>query len=224
MQRALSGQSQAGQSQAGQSQAGQSQAGQSQGMLGVAGQLSRQPLAAQPSQVMGQEQATHQEQAAYKQVVNNAYSILYDKKMFPRIKQRIQLSVDEGKPVEGLASVVSMVIGQVTNSAQENRIPLTDEVVTHATVEVIEDLSDTMQKAHIHDFNQEEMAGVLFRFMDSYRDIKRQRGDLNTEEYHADFAQVQQANADGRLDRIPGLAGLFGPGKDGRSVPQGGGV
>lgn len=152
----------------------------------------------------GGEQAsnvTPEEQAQYDEFVNNAYRIFYSEKTFPEFMARMRAAAEQD-PVEGLAATTVKVVVRVEESARRNGKDISDDVVFHAGVEIMESLADTAAKAGIHEYDAKEVEAASLRAMDMYRVTAGQMGLIDPEQAKRRFSELQQADKAGQLDNI----------------------
>lgn len=140
-----------------------------------------------------------EEQAIYDKVVNNAYSLIYDKATLPQIKKSL---AGGGDPVEGLANTTAMVMMRLEDSAKEANAPIPPDVLFHAGKEVLEDLVNLAEKAGIHSFEEKELEQATYRALDIYRDARQQSGQLDRKAALRDLSGAMAADQDGALTEI----------------------
>ncbi len=168
------------------------------------------PLAAQPGQQPEPQEETNvtpEEQAQYDEFVDKGYQLLYGKTTF---QQMVQRATAGGDPIEGLASVVVLVVRRLEETASGAGKKISPDVMFHGGTELLEDFADTLSKAGMHDYTAEEIEGALYRAMDIYREQTGQAGGEVKPEVAADWQALQQADRTGEIDRIfPGLKEKF---------------
>lgn len=160
---------------------------------------SMQPLAAG-----GEEEGnvTPEEQAQYDTFVTNGMQLIYNEKSMPQVLQSI---AGDGDPVEGLANTVATVVMRLEDSAADKGQEISGDVKMHGATELLEQMAELAGEAGIHDYSEEEMEGALFRALDIYREARADR--LPVDELKEDFAMLQEADQQGRLDEIvPGAS------------------
>jgi hypothetical protein len=154
-----------------------------------------------------QPNVTPEEQAQYEEFVNNAFSIIYDRAVFPTILQRLKATPD---PVEGLAAVTVMVVSYLQTTARQQNAEVGPDILMHGGMAILEDLAETAAKAGVHDYTSEEIEAATYRAMDIYRETEEQQGGLHKEAIAQDWSALVQANRTGELDKaFPGLAEHF---------------
>jgi len=150
-----------------------------------------------------QPNASKEEQAEYDQLVNNAYSALYDD--MPTLLDSLS---GAGDPVQGLAQTVSAVMSRMVDSARSAGKDFSEGVVMHAGEEVLEDLADLMKDAGIHDLSADQLESSVYLATEMYRD--QQQGNIDPDKAAANFADLQEGAKSGALDQVvPGAADSF---------------
>lgn len=165
--------------------------------------------------VTGEEQpnVSPEEQQAYDQFVDTAFSAIYDDKSLPQIIKSLQ---GDGNPVDGLANTAVAIVTRVEDSAKNAGQTVSPDVVFHAGTEILEDLADLAAKAGVHDFTPEELEGAAFQAMDLYREMNGRDGGEGRPQIVEDFNQIVALDQQGRLDEMaPGLSQKFGAGQAG---------
>lgn len=157
-----------------------------------------------------------EEQAQYDRFIDMAFRLIYDQKSFPSILKRLTATPD---PVEGLAAVVVMVVSRLKDSAKQQGLELSNDVLFHGGTELLEDLADTAAKAGIHQYTAQEMEKALYRALDLYRTMEQREGGSDPRPFQQDWDALVQADQQGRLgDLVPQLAQAGGG--QGRTQPQ----
>jgi len=151
----------------------------------------------------GEPNVTPEEQELYDQVVDNAYQIIYDPKTTENLLSRISQS---GNPVEGLASVAFMVVTTLENSADQAGMPIPQDVLFHAGIEILEEIAEFAEEKGVHSFSDEEIEQALFSALDMYGAQAERSGKVDKESAQAEFAAIEKADKDGTLkEQIPQL-------------------
>jgi len=155
-----------------------------------------------------------EEQAEYEQFVNNAYSFMYEGgKVKPEIIQALDVKATDdpnapNAPQMALANAAVQVVSKLDASARQAGQPVSDDVLYHGAVAVIEDLAEIARNANIKDFSEEEMGGALMNAIDMYRPKLIADGRTSEETLKAQFAELDQADKAGKLgDVLPGFGG-----------------
>lgn len=147
-----------------------------------------------------------EEQKQYDTVVKNALEFLYtrDGKVLPEVLGRLNTD----KPIDGLAQTCVWVVMMVENSAKANNFSIDDDVLFHASTEIIEELAEIASKAKIHDFTQGEIQGAWYNALDMYREANTgDGGRFNPEQAASEFQALNQADMEGRADDVlPGFS------------------
>ncbi|CAO3403520.1 hypothetical protein [Azospirillum palustre] len=150
-----------------------------------------------------------EEQAEYDRFIDQAFRLVYDEKSFPAILKRLTATPD---PVEGLAAVVVMVVSRLKDSAQQQGVEISPDVLFHGGSELLEDIADTAAKAGIHQYTDQELEKALYRALDLYRAMDQRAGG-DRQAFQQDWDALVQADRQGRLgDLVPQLAGAGGQG------------
>lgn len=161
-----------------------------------------------PTETGDEEQTnvTPEEQAAKDKFVNNAFLLIYDKKVLPTILNRLNRADSPERAVEALADTTAMVVMRLEDSAAKKGRPLSPDILMHGGKEVLEDLADLSARIGIHDYTPEEIEAAVYRAMDEYREVRGKQGGLNQEAINQEFQSVLAADREGRLgELIPGL-------------------
>lgn len=159
-----------------------------------------------------------EEQAQYDQFMDQAFRLIYDQKSFSQIMKRMTATPD---PVEGLAAVVVMVVQRLQDTAKQQGIQLSGDVLYHGGADLLADLADTAEKAGIHKFSPQELEKALYRALDLYRTMGQQSGQLDPRPFQQDWDVLQRADKAGRLDEVLPQFGKGGGGGGGEPQPSG---
>lgn len=164
----------------------------------------------------GEGNASPEEQAQYEQFVTNSHQLLYQQgreggEIRPEVLQSLQVG-EQGQQGDGpnpaimaLAQTAVNVVSQLDDSAREAGSPVSDDVLYHGATAVIEELAEIAQAAQIHDFSEDELNGALMQAIDLYRPKLIESGRTNEETLKAQFEEINQAEAAGKLgDVLPG--------------------
>ncbi|MBP2230835.1 hypothetical protein J2847_004144 [Azospirillum agricola] len=173
-------------------------AGVSAGTPSAGGSLQQQGASDQGGAQYDQPNVTPEEQAQYDQFIDRAFRLIYDQKSFPTILKRLTATPD---PVEGLAAVVVMVVTRLRDSAKQQGVEISPDVLYHGGAELLEDVADTAAKAGIYQYTPEEMEKALYRALDLYRTMER-RGGGDPRPYQQDWDALMQADQQGRLGEM----------------------
>lgn len=153
------------------------------------------------------EPATPEEQALYKQVVENAVEVIYpkgDDMLAPKLIEALQAGEN---PVMNLALAAVSVVRGLKESARAAGQDIPDEILYYAGSEVIEVIAEAAEAAKIAEYSEEDLERALFIAADIYREQAAAAGEIDEDEAKAEFAELQQADAEGRLDDyLPGAA------------------
>ncbi len=146
-----------------------------------------------------------EEQTQYNQIVNNAYTLLYEN--MPALLKSI---AGGGDPVTGVAQTAANAMSRLINSASRAGKKFPKDVVLAANMEVVEDLADLAKDSGIHDLTDKEMESVAYLTVEMYRQLQQDSGNIDPNEAAGDLEELQQAEANGRFDQqFPGLTEQF---------------
>lgn len=167
----------------------------------------------------GEPNVTPEEQAEYDQFVNNALTLMYKGgedggEVRPELLQALKVDAnDQGEPGKGgnpaimsLAQAAVTIVSQLDDSARKAGKPVSDDVLYHGGVAVIEELGEIAAAAKIHDYTEEDMTGAFAQALDLYRGKAIQDGRTSEETLKGQFNEINEAEAAGTLgDVLPGL-------------------
>lgn len=148
-----------------------------------------------------------EEQQQYDAFVKNAMQIMYrdDGQPEPEVLQRLSTGK---KPIDTMAQTLVWLVMMVEQDAKRQGQMLDDAVVMHGASEIMEHLIDLSDAAGLHKWKQAEMQGAWYQALDMYAEANdsAEGGRFNKEEAAAEFAELQAADQEGRLDEvIPGF-------------------
>jgi hypothetical protein len=147
-----------------------------------------------------------EEQKQYDLFVHNGMELIYTKdgKILPEVLQRLS----RGKPIQALAQTAVWLVMMVENSAKQNGLQITDDVIMHGGEELLEQLAEIAEKAHIHSFTQGELQGAWYNALDMYREANTGNGGrFNPQEAASEFQQLNAADQEGKADEVlPGFS------------------
>lgn len=182
------------------------------GLMKTANPQSQMQGPAQPGR--GQAQQPRQQQAGgappeeqelYNATVGQAYNLIYDDKVMPRVLNRLSAS----DPVDGLAATTVMVMDRVEDSAEKQGVKIPGDVMLHAGMEVMGDLAGLAKDARIHEYDKAEKEAALYQALDQYRQMRDGQGRLDKQAIRQDWDMLMQAEQEGRLeDVLPGAGRL----------------
>lgn len=153
-----------------------------------------------------------EEQAQYDQFMENAINLIYEgEQVRPQILEALNVG---GEPSGGadpwimaLAQSAVTIVTKLDDSSREAGQPVSDDVLLHGAIAVIEELAEVADAAQIHDYTEQDMTGALQQAIDLYRPKLIADGRTDEETLKAQFAEINQAEAAGRLDEVlPGLS------------------
>lgn len=161
--------------------------------------IQQQGLGVQAAGEEAQPNVSPEEQQQYEQFVGNAMTLIYDEDRTPRMLAGLK---GAGNPAEGLASTAVTVVKGLADSAEQNGVQISPDVMMHGGLEIIEELADLQREAGIADLTPEEIEGAFYRALDLYRESATAEGKLDTAALEQDFAVMQQADQQGRLGEV----------------------
>jgi hypothetical protein len=145
-----------------------------------------------------------EEQAQYDVFVKNGMRLMYEKATVNQILQNVE---ENENKVEGLANALVVVVSRLEDSAGESGQEISGDVKLHGGQELLEQMVELVEQAGIHDYTPEEMESAMLLAVENYRMLKQENGTLPVEDIGQDFAELQQADAEGRIDEIaPGAS------------------
>lgn len=174
----------------------------------------------QNEQEEGQGNVTPEEQASYDKFVDNAFKLIYSDKTFQQTIKSLSASED---PIANLAGAAVTIVTHLKESAEKANAPISNDILMHGGVEIIEDLADTAEKAGIHSYTDQELEGATYRAFDMYREHQEIQGKTDKDAAMKDIEQMKQAEANGQLGAMfpgakEGYESRFGKGA--QSGPQ----
>lgn len=174
--------------------------------LNSAVQAPMQPMAegAQGLDEFDGDAATPEEQAMYDQIVKNAMRVISPDgdTVAPELQESLSAS---DNPVLNLAMTTVSVVSGLVSSAQQAGQKIPGDILLPAGAEILELLVEEAEALKLHDYSEEDMERAWYLAVDMYREQAKAAGTLDEEALKADFAELEQAEAEGRLDEmIPG--------------------
>lgn len=145
----------------------------------------------------GENRASPEEQELYEKFVKNAIRVIYSDATFPKV-----LELLKAEPKEGVAVAASTIVARVATAAEKKGMKLNGDVVFAAGKTIVEDLINLSEKAGIHEYSQEEVEGVFYNTLDTFRGLMDKAGRINKQAAERDFAKLQQMNQSGEIDRM----------------------
>lgn len=177
-------------------------------------QTQQQPQQQEQAQQPG-EPASPEEQAIYKMVVDNAQdmSTTDDREITPEVAANLTgefvpgiLEMFDGvqppiqrSPIDNLAvTAVSMALF-IDESAKEQGVEVSDEILYNAGSEIVEVLAELAEAANVHQYSDQDIEGAWYRALDLYRQVgPRADQDALGEQ----FAVVANADKEGKLGEL----------------------
>jgi hypothetical protein len=181
------------------------------------------PMEVQPDQGLDRDSESNvgpEEQAQYDEFVKKGAELIYvdgddGAEVEPTIVEA--LSVPERDPdapqggnpsIMALANATFNIVKKLDESAIEQGVPISDDVLYHGGTEILEELAEVARTAGIHDYTEEEMSGALYQTVDLFRDHAIKTGRTSEETLKSQFGEVEEADAAGKLgDLLPGFDG-----------------
>lgn len=171
-------------------------------------------------QPYGEDQAeefTAEEQAQYDDFVIKASDLIHggDKEeVLPEILESLRgggeaaPAPEDGSeaptngPILALANTTVQICQKLDVDASEAGTPWSDDVLYQGAVEVIEMLGEIAETANIHAYSEDDLAGAFYQAVDLYRPIAIEMGRTTDEDLKGQFAEIEEAGKDGRLDQV----------------------
>ena len=170
-----------------------------------------------PEQAGGDESVSPEEQAKYEQFLDGALKVIYNDKT----KKAMLSNLGQGDAIQALSGVAALVASRVTAAAVKAGDRIDPAIALGALEEIIPDLAEFASEAGVRGFSQEEIDGAFIRAVDIYRDTETKIGNIDPQEFAADFEEMMRADQEGRLGEVvPGIEGAGGA----QAQVQGGGA
>lgn len=154
-----------------------------------------------------QPNVTEEEQQQYNMMIENAGQILYtdDGQIEPQVLQRLSTGK---KPIDVLAQTAVWLVMMLDQSAQKSGQPIEDDVLFHASSEIMGMLAEAAEAAGIHTYKEAEIQGAWYQALDMWREANSDEGDrFKPDEAAASFEALNEADKEGRADEIlPGFS------------------
>lgn len=190
------------------------------GAPGGGGEAQQDPAAAEP-----EGNVTPEEQEAYDRFVMNGMEVIYPKEggVSPAVMAHLGGKFEDVAevfaqaepplqpgPIDNLAVAAVAVVLMLEASAGQAGAEVSDDIVFHGGVELVEQLADVAEAAQVHNYSEEEQEGALYRAIDLYRVSS---GRVDQESLKGEFGQVVEADRAGQLGSIlPGIEQRMGGG------------
>lgn len=121
-----------------------------------------------------------------------------------------EASAQGGKPsapIMALASAAVTIVSQLDDSARKAGKPISDDVLFHGGLDVVQELAEVADAAKIHDYSQEDITGAFAQAVDQYRAKAVSDGRTTDDTLKQQFGEINQADQEGKLgDILPGLS------------------
>lgn len=134
----------------------------------------------------GEEPATEEEQAMYELVVARAMKFAYGAG-----KDQVLKTLSSGEnPADGIGRAASTIVRAIKQSADQAGKPISDDILFHAGIEIVEDLAEFGSKSGIFQYRdeaeeQEQTELALFYAMKYYGEEALASGDITPEDQEA---------------------------------------
>lgn len=157
-----------------------------------------------------QPNVTPEEQAQYDMAVRNALKIIYpegEEGASPTVSQNVLKGLDSSdNPIMNLATTAVSLVTGLRDSAKKAGQPISDDVLFHAGVAIIEELAEVAEAAKIHDYSDKDEEHALYLALDMYRTAGEQTGDIDKEALTQQWGQLVEADKQGRVGEVlPGI-------------------
>lgn len=160
--------------------------------------------AKQPGQAVtsGQEDEPNvspEEQAAYDQFMNNAYNIIYDETIAPKMLEIIKTAED---PKAALAMAAVNVVMTIQDSAAKDGQTISEDILVHGGVNVIEDIANFANVSGAHTYKPKDIEEASLAAMDLYGSMAVDRGLVDKDSAVSGYNDLIKANEEGRLEEV----------------------
>jgi hypothetical protein len=165
----------------------------------------------------GESNVAPEEQAEYDQFVKNGMAMLYHQgEVSPAIIESLSAKGEgsegegEGKgpsgPVIALANTTVEIVSHLDESSRQAGKPVSNDVLLHGGIEIMEQLIDIAETANVHDYSEEEQQGAIAIAMDMYRPKLIEGGRTSEDALKGEFGEVVQADEQGQMEEmLPGI-------------------
>lgn len=152
---------------------------------------------------------TPQEQQAYDMFVRNGMEIIFPGSggVAPSVLAHLKGEFDDvaeifanadppltPSPTDNLAVAATAIVLALEASASQANAEITDDIVYHGGVEIIEQLTEVAEAAKLHDYSEQDQENALYRAVDLYRVSS---GRVDQEGLKAEFGQFVEADKQG---------------------------
>lgn len=163
----------------------------------------------------GMKQAGPEQQQLYEQFVAQAMKLIYSEDALPAVLKTLQ---GGGDPVEGLASAASLITFQVSESAEANGFPVSNDIVFNAGTEIFNQLADVADAAGFADFenDRDALESAYFKGLDQFRGLMQETGRIDQQASMRDVERLQSMSDSGELEMLLNNAAESDP-----RMPQG---
>lgn len=101
-----------------------------------------------------------------------------------------------------LANATVTIVQQLDDSARAANKPVSNDVLVHGGVAILEELAELAETAGIHDYTEEEMGGATTLAMDMYKQKAMDDGRTDESTAKVEWDQVVQADQQGQLGSV----------------------
>ena len=185
------------------------------------GQGQEQPAPPVPGEQVASDEGTTpspEEQAQYSKFEQNYLAVIYNEngEVSPEVLDMLQNPAPtppemQGEmaspPVTALATAAVTITQELDDSARKAGKPLTDDVLFHGGVAVVEELAEVAEAAKIHDYTEDELSGAVSLAVSMYRDKAIADGRTDEQQLAQQFDEIQRANQEGRDAEYFGVSG-----------------
>ena len=140
-----------------------------------------------------------EEQAQYDKFINNAYRVIYDEKMAPQLLKKIQNAED---PKAELAMSAVNVVMTLQEKAEASGAPVSDEVLFHGGLAVVEDIANFSNVAKAYEFSNTEIEEAVMAAVDLYGSMALDAGKVDEQGAAKSYQEMLAANEEGRLEEV----------------------
>lgn len=105
-------------------------------------------------------------------------------------------------PIIALANTTVMIVQQLDDSARAANKPVSNDVLVHGGVAILEELAELAESAGIHDYTEDEMGGATTLAMDMYKQKAMDDGRTDETQAKSEWDQVVQADQQGQLGSV----------------------
>lgn len=153
----------------------------------------------------GESNVSPEEQAMYERVVRNALEIIYPKgeeSLSPQIREALTAG---NQPTMNLAMASVSIVTGLVQSAKQAGQKIPGDVLFHAGAQIVELVAEAAEGFKLAEYSEEDIERAFYIAVDMFGQQGLSTGDIDPETMKADFAELQKADQEGRLDdMLPG--------------------